>query len=345
MKPTANATLTMRIAAAMQMMGINGLPRNYELVYEAYAGTDQALVRAFKLLGRQPSQAELDQLGRRFLPHHFEAGSLEAHTDRVKDEMAAFVEILQMERASLAQYGQLIEETMDHLSGDQAALPVQLAGPMEALGHATRSRQERAETISRQVSEQTVKLEAVNQEIQLAEQQKFTDALTGLGNRRMFNKELASLFKQELAKPLFGVVIGEVINYDRLAERNGQGPAVLKAVASHLRAAIPSDTLACRFDGGKFGLIYRNSDRADVNRLAERALVLTTQSNTTQSVPMNMGACMSEHASDGFDIVSLAEKALRSAQDKGPNTLVFHTETASSYGAQKNYAIYEAARD
>lgn len=341
MKPTVKPALALRIATVMQMMGIEGLPRNYELVYEAYAGTDPGLVRSFKVLGKQPSQADLDVVGRRYLPHHFEAGSLEEHTGRVKGEMAAFLEILQMEQSSLAQYGQLVGEAMESMSGGDGQIDPKLASSMQALGAATRERQERTESISRQVSEQTAKLETVNQEMLSTELQKFTDALTGLGNRRMFNIELAGMFKQDGLMPVFGVVVGEVDNYDRLVERGVNVQEMLKVIATHLRASIPQNTLLCRFDGGKFGLIYRESTQPDVERFAQRSLKMMMDSKALQSVPMCMGACMSEDASDGMDIVTLAEKALRDAHAKGPNTLMFHT-VANGHGLGKNYALYDA---
>ena len=44
--------LALRIATAMQQMGIDAVPRNYELVYEAYAGANPELVRDFIALGK-----------------------------------------------------------------------------------------------------------------------------------------------------------------------------------------------------------------------------------------------------------------------------------------------------
>ena len=45
------ASIALRVATAMHQMGIDGLPRNYELVYEAYSGSNPELVREFIALG------------------------------------------------------------------------------------------------------------------------------------------------------------------------------------------------------------------------------------------------------------------------------------------------------
>ena len=46
------SSIALRVATAMHQMGIDGLPRNYELVYEAYAGSNPELVRDFIALGK-----------------------------------------------------------------------------------------------------------------------------------------------------------------------------------------------------------------------------------------------------------------------------------------------------
>ena len=50
-KKSAPNDLALRIATAMHQMGIAAAPRNYELVYEAYAGANPDLVRDFIALG------------------------------------------------------------------------------------------------------------------------------------------------------------------------------------------------------------------------------------------------------------------------------------------------------
>lgn len=61
-KKSSTTDITLRIAMAMKQMGIDGLPRNYELVYEAYAGGNPDLVRDFIALGKFKTQAALDVL-------------------------------------------------------------------------------------------------------------------------------------------------------------------------------------------------------------------------------------------------------------------------------------------
>jgi diguanylate cyclase len=75
-------SIALRVATAMHQMGIDGLPRNYELVYEAYSGSNPELVREFIALGKVKTQEALDELGRKYLPHHHGMGCSAARTAR-----------------------------------------------------------------------------------------------------------------------------------------------------------------------------------------------------------------------------------------------------------------------
>jgi diguanylate cyclase len=109
-KKSSTTDIALRVATAMKQMGIDGLPRNYELVYEAYAGANPDLVRDFVALGKYKTQAMLDELGRKYLPHQHEASVLQRSAGAISGEMSNFMDLLSQERTSLSDYGRLIGE-------------------------------------------------------------------------------------------------------------------------------------------------------------------------------------------------------------------------------------------
>lgn len=136
--PAKKVSLAFRIAAAMQAMGIEGLPRNYELVYEVYTGSDADLVREFKALGLYRSQVDLDTVGRKYLPHHFAIGELEEQTGRIRDEIALLLGILEEEHSSLENYAAVVGRSMEALSTIPLGTSPNLGPSLKALndGHA-----------------------------------------------------------------------------------------------------------------------------------------------------------------------------------------------------------------
>src|SRR5690606_4827913 len=94
----AATSIGIRVATAMHQMGIDGLPRNYELVYEAYSGANPELTREFVAIGKIKSQRALDELGRKYLPHHHEETVVARTNDRMRIQMSSFMSLLEEEK-------------------------------------------------------------------------------------------------------------------------------------------------------------------------------------------------------------------------------------------------------
>lgn len=119
--------------------------------------------------------------------------------------------------------------------------------------------------LSRELTRRSVaeaKLLGANAEL---ERLSTTDALTGLGNRRLFDECLARETRRALrtGKPLFLVIV-DVDHFKLFNDRYGhpRGDDALRTVAAVLRAATrrPGDT-AYRIGGEEFGLILGETDR------------------------------------------------------------------------------------
>src|SRR5699024_9979776 len=70
----------MMVVATMRQLGVSGMPRNYELFYEAITAGRRDLVDALSQLGSRPTQQQLDDLANRFLKRGNEAAIDSAHS-------------------------------------------------------------------------------------------------------------------------------------------------------------------------------------------------------------------------------------------------------------------------
>ncbi|WP_115672221.1 GGDEF domain-containing protein [Ciceribacter selenitireducens] len=340
------SSIALRVATAMHQMGIEGLPRNYELVYEAYAGSNPELVREFIGLGKNKTQDALDALGRKYLPHHHEDGILSRQNGQVRAEMSNFISLLNQEKVSLTDYGRLIghatkaimTEDIDH---------VELGQSIKALKVATEQRANQNSNVVRAVVDKTAALADLQREAEDAEAAKFVDPLTGLASRRAFNKALAKVYANAEMPVLCSMVIGEIDDFSRLSEL--MGPAVcerfVKQVGKVVEAVAGTEDLACRFDGGRFGILLYTSEQEEVSRIVDlvRSKLNTTVVNSGNGralgqVPMSFGICFSEQAPNAFDFTNFTEKALAASKAAGGNTVTIYG--ANDY-APKDWLIYK----
>ncbi len=349
-KKRNTASLSLKIAHAMDRLGIEGLPRNYELVYDVFTSGNAELVEAFKALGPDKSQQALDRLGRSFLPHHFESSILEQQAGRVKEELANVLDMLQEEKASLEGYGQLVSDVMVDLSGQPAPGGAQLMHSMQALDAATRQRQEKTAHALQRVKAQATSIDAVREDMAAGEAQKFTDQLTGLGNRRLFNRELAEIFKAKGQCHTFGLAFLELGNMAGAATHGVNVQKIIRTVADVIRNTVPSCCSSFRFEGGRFALLCHNCEENALRDLLAtlRQAILHVASGVNATHPglnlsVSVGACMKTHAADAFDIVSLTGKALADAQKPGAGGIVFSGDPVAGT-LSRRFAIYESGR-
>jgi len=352
MQPQKNpaTSIALRVATAMHQMGVDGLPRNYELVYEAYAGSNPDLVRDFIALGKVKTQDALDALGRKYLPHHHEDGVLSRQSGVVRAELSNFISLLNAEKLSLTDYGRLVGAATDVILTEVAPENERVGKSIEALKAATEKRASHNSTVVRTVVNQSATLAELQRETEEAEQSKFVDALTGLGSRRAFNKALASVYARPDMPVLCGLAVGEIDEYARLAEQ--MGPAVaerfVKQVAKVVGAVVGGEDLACRFDGGRFGILFYAAEENEISRIVDlvraklkaTAVVNTGSGRALGQTSMSFGLCLSQQAPNAFDFLSFAEKALAGSKAAGGDTVTLYTGVDPSF-VPKDWLIYK----
>jgi diguanylate cyclase (GGDEF) domain len=351
MQPLKNpaSSIALRVATAMHQMGIDGLPRNYELVYEAYAGSNPDLVRDFIALGKNKTQEALDELGRKYLPHHHEESLLAHQNGKVRAEMSSFISLLNEEKVSLTDYGRLIGDASKVILTEGEIDHAELGQSIQALKVATEKRASENSSVVRTVVGKTATLAELQRQAEDAEAAKFVDPLTGLGSRRAFNKALAKIYVNPEMPVLCGLAVGEIDDYSRLTEQ--MGPAVgdrfLKQVAKVVEAVAGTEDLACRFDGGRFGLLFYTGEQEEINRIIDlvrsklraTAIVNSGSGRTTGQITMSFGICLSPQAPNAFDFMSFAEKALAASKAAGGNTVTLYGND-SAY-VPKDWLIYK----
>lgn len=127
-----------------------------------------------------------------------------------------------------------------------------------------------AEALESRVADRTRELELANAAL---EQLSLTDPLTGLGNRRFFDEQLAREIEDARASGRsLALVCLDIDHFKAINDRHGHpvGDKVLALIARHLRDGLrPLDVLA-RTGGEEFCVIAPRTDLAGAMALAER---------------------------------------------------------------------------
>jgi diguanylate cyclase (GGDEF)-like protein/PAS domain S-box-containing protein len=182
--------------------------------------------------------------------------------------------------------------------------------------------------------------------MQLAERMErlaLEDVLTGLSNRRLFDRTLEyETAKASRSGDCLSLIMLDVDYFKAYNDNYGHvaGDECLKAVASALRDAFPrrTDTIA-RIGGEEFAVILPDTQTPEARMLAERALVAVAGlqlrhefSDIANHITISAGVytCCPDKVTQTPDILSLADQALYVAKENGRNRVEEGVHPATS---------------
>jgi diguanylate cyclase (GGDEF)-like protein len=202
----------------------------------------------------------------------------------------------------------LLHALRDELGDD----PIGFAEAAEALVEATAAIQ--AEAMEAHVASRSRELES----------QANTDPLTGLGNLRALQRQLAILLdvRKRYQHP-FAVLLMDIDGLKRINDSHGHpaGDRVLMQVAMSLRRSIRSVDTAARIGGDEFCVLLPEQDLKSAAKLAARlatAIEEEVAAPGEPSVTVSIGVAASpEHGDEAEALIDTADRAMYRAKAAG----------------------------
>ncbi len=194
------------------------------------------------------------------------------------------------------------------------------------------------------IQERTFELEVTLRELQEKnlelEQKNTQDALTGIRNRRFFDKKYLAEFRRsrreqtELSLLMLDIDHFKAVNdtYGHLA-----GDDVIRYVGRTIEDIVkrPSDDV-CRYGGEEFTVILPSTDADGARQLGEtiRQAIESAKIETPAgilSITISCGICTDVAQNDMNEnhYVDMADKSLYAAKERGRNCVVHHTEISA----------------
>jgi diguanylate cyclase (GGDEF)-like protein len=161
----------------------------------------------------------------------------------------------------------------------------------------------------------------------------FRDGLTGVFNRRYFDRELALQSQQDARKKDRGFVAVVMVDVDRYKSYNDRyghqaGDECLRTVAQAIASSAkrPAD-IVVRYGGDEFALILKDTDPDGARVVSERirqaveSLQIPHIASAAGIVTVSCGAAAQrpDSGGDSLNLVMAADKALYAAKRRGRN--------------------------
>ncbi|MFH6954480.1 diguanylate cyclase domain-containing protein [Pseudoalteromonas sp. XMcav1-K] len=200
------------------------------------------------------------------------------------------------------------------------------------------------EELESKIQQRTFELEVTLRELQEKnlelEELNTLDALTGLRNRRHFDKKITMEFRRSRREqtPL-AVVMLDIDHFKPINDEYGHlaGDEAIKYVAASIKGALrrPSD-IACRYGGEEFALILPNTDSQGAKLVSEtirqniaKHAIKTSSGDVKLTISAGIFSKTADTSLDPNQYTDWADKALYSAKQQGRNRVFIADSTQS----------------
>ena len=178
------------------------------------------------------------------------------------------------------------------------------------------------------------KVNSLNVELEKAKEESVKDGLTGIYNRKAFDRYIRKLVERNTVKKApFSILLLDIDDFKKVNDNFGHqtGDRMLMAMANKCREFIRSDDFLARYGGEEFvvvlpGASLRNAVKKGkliCKEIAKARYALEdSKEDTIISITISIGASVHKKGDTVATIIERADKALYTAKQAGKNRVV-----------------------
>ena len=338
-----------QVTYAMRQMGVAPIPRNYELFYEAYIGSNPKLTKELAALGARATQEEIDAIGEQYFSHN-KQNVLDGAHSRMLGELDGLLNMLKQEQNSLESYNKLLADTYTRINNKNSASQDLLRSAITLLSDATDTTMTQGKKAVAGVEARSREMEDIRKELEDYKRIANTDSLTRLHNRRAFDDKLASIYDNQMGRNTTTLIIADIDHFKRINDTFGHpvGDKILATVANVIKSNVRKDIFVARTGGEEFAIILEGNSIEEAQGVADRvrrALEQTPFKNSKTGVnygpvTLSLGLCLAAEAENPQDLYQRSDIALYAAKNSGRNRSVVF-EDGMKKELSKSWLLYK----
>lgn len=323
------------VSQHMARIEVNGLPRNYELFYEAHCGTEVGLSREVMALPVAPNQMLLDEIGTRYQLPGFVASGLPKSRDPDIQILANLREKMASGAEQKRGFSRALEAVAKSLREDDGAGPGDILAEIEYLSVSLSDAVVAETELEAALRSGANLLTMAEQNVSGARAVMMRDRMTGLPNHAAFTERLEALYADENDSRDTALFLVAVSDISDIADTYGEAAAtrIVKKAAAIFRKTIKKDDFLARIGKAEFAFLFRHVGRDAIKPIATRLTasindnLIVAISEGAPAIRLSMGAAI---ATDAFSPQQLRQQAVLAAEASRANprmNVIIHGDT------------------
>jgi diguanylate cyclase len=325
------------------------VPRNYEIWYVYATGynaplnkiINETLARSGKL-----SEADLEQIYETYLSHIKTSDRIDKVGARVIGEIDDVMTLITDALAVSANYDASLDGASQKLSSVRNL--DQLEAIVEGLVKSTREMRETNKALENRLTLSKVEISNLQHSLEAIRAESLTDPLTGLGNRKYFDRSIEMAVQTAVAtgEPL-SLLMFDIDHFKSFNDSYGHltGDQVLRLVGMSLKQTIKGQDITARYGGEEFAVVLPNTALRQALTVADhirRALMAKELKKKSTGeilgrVTISVGVSMLKPGDDTDSLIERADACLYAAKRAGRNRVI--CEVDPEYAAENHSRV------
>jgi diguanylate cyclase len=312
----------------------SAIPRNYEVWYVYATGYNTALNEiideAIACNGKL-NEAEIEQLYETYLAHPNNSDRIDKVGARVIGEIGDVMELITKAVGMTASYDESLAGANQRLAA--ATSREQLVEIIEVLARSTREMRESNRTLEERLSLSRTEISGLQQSLEAIRAETLTDPLTGLGNRKFFDRMIDMAVETAFAseRPL-ALLMFDIDHFKSFNDSYGHltGDQVLRLVGTSLKHTIKGQDITARYGGEEFAVVLPNTPLHQAIAIADqirhtimaKELKKKSTGEILGRVTISVGVSMLKPGDDTDALIERADACLYAAKRNGRNRVI-----------------------
>ena len=313
---------------------VSAYPKAYEVWFRHLAGENPKLSHAIndtiKKYGRI-SSAQILQVYEDFLAKGADTVLSDEINDKITMEASALEKIAQRSFGLTQSMGENLTQASEdlELQLDQNSLKKLIKRMVMETADAQRQNIE----ISQQLKETHKGLLLLRKNLEEVREESIMDQLTGIGNRRHFDRSLdKALLDHKHAKQPLSLILADIDNFKLFNDQWGHqtGDQVLRLVALAIKNNVKVTDNPCRYGGEEFAIILPNTSLAQAHSVADRMRMTVSKRDVVKrstgdnlgKITISAGVAMMAPDDTPQSILHRADLCLYAAKNAGRDRVI-----------------------
>jgi diguanylate cyclase len=310
------------------------IPRNYEIWYVYATGYNSELNQIInETLARNGklTEGDLEQIYETYLSHIKTTDRIDKVGARVIGEIDDVMLLIGDVLGVTASYDASLSSATEKLA--TAASREQVMAVVETLVKATREMRDTSKALEARLTLSKTEISSLQQSLEAIRAESLTDPLTGLGNRKYFDRsiETAVANAHTRGEPL-SLLMFDIDYFKSFNDSYGHltGDQVLRLVGLSLKQSIKGQDITARYGGEEFAVVLPNTALRQALTVADhiRRAVMSKELKKKSTgeilgrVTISVGVSMLKAGEDTDSLIERADACLYAAKRAGRNRVI-----------------------